>query len=362
MGDKFSKKNAHNFKNTFIPFTNHKLKYSNELTKDSYSFGFGVNSFCIFNSIDNILNLVYTDDEKSIISFNLIDNKKINEIKHSYKDEDFISQFIHYFDEKNKRDLILVVYSCDNYIRLWNANIWECVLELKDINRSGNLNSACFLNYNNQIYFLTSNNNIMDKPSPIKVYDLNGIKINEIKESKDSTYFIDIYYDIKSSKTYIITGNNQYNKSYDYKNNKVYHKYLDNTFDEEVGSPSDIEIRDTHCLVIIDFEKIIKMLEASSDGYIRVWNFHSGLLLNKIEVCDRDVYDICLWNKEYLFVGCNDKKIRLLNIKEGTIIEELTGHKKYVVTIKKFLHPKYGECLISQGHDEDQIKLWINRD
>ena len=30
MGDKFSKKNAHNFKNTFIPFTNHKLKYSND--------------------------------------------------------------------------------------------------------------------------------------------------------------------------------------------------------------------------------------------------------------------------------------------------------------------------------------------
>ena len=36
----------------------------------------------------------------------------------------------------------------------------------------------------------------MDKPSPIKVFDLNGEKIKEIKESKDCTFFIDIYYDI----------------------------------------------------------------------------------------------------------------------------------------------------------------------
>ena len=100
MGDKIFKKNPHNSNNAFICFTNHKLKYSKDLTKDSYCPSYGVNTFCIFNSIDNILNLVYADDEKSIISFNLIDNIKINEIKHSYKDEDFISQLIHYFDEK----------------------------------------------------------------------------------------------------------------------------------------------------------------------------------------------------------------------------------------------------------------------
>ena len=30
---------------------------------------------------------------------------------------------------------------------------------------------------------------------PINVYDLNGNIINEIKDSEDITYFIDIYYD-----------------------------------------------------------------------------------------------------------------------------------------------------------------------
>ena len=29
-----------------------------------------------------------------------------------------------------------------------------------------------------------------------------------------------------------------------------------------------------------------------------------------------------------------------------------------VLTIKKIFHPKYGDCLISQGNDLSQIKLW----
>ena len=29
--------------------------------------------------------------------------------------------------------------------------------------------------------------------------------------------------------------------------------------------------------------------------------------------------------------------------------------------IKKFNHPKYGMCLISQGLKENNIKLWINK-
>ena len=69
---------------------------------------------------------------------------------------------------------------------------------------------------------------------------------------------------------------------------------------------------------------------------------------------------MCLWNDNYLFVGCKDETIKLIEIKKGLIIKSLTGHNDYVLTIKKIIHPEYGECLISQNCEESEIKLWIN--
>ena len=37
----------------------------------------------------------------------------------------------------------------------------------------------------------------------------------------------------------------------------------------------------------------------------------------------------------------------------------MKGHFNSVLTIKKIKYPKYGDCILSQGYNEDQIKLWI---
>ena len=60
----------------------------------------------------------------------------------------------------------------------------------------------------------------------------------------------------------------------------------------------------------------------------------------------------------YLLAGCyND--IKLIDLNKNTIIKTFEGHKKLITCIKKVIHPKYGECLISQGYKNDQLKLWI---
>ena len=215
----------------------------------------------------------------------------------------------------------------------------------------GRLFSACFLNdNNNQIYILTSNCN--DQPinyEPIKIYDLNGNKIKEINNSNENTYFIDTYYDNNLSKYYIITGNIGYIKSYDYNNNKLYHKYCDN---DNSGSAS---------IIINDNNKNIKLIESSNFGDIRIWNFHSGKLLKKLKISNYSLLGICLWDNEHIFVGCGDRTIKLIDINNNLIIKNLISHDKEVFTIKKFNHPKYGMCLISQGLKENNIKLWINK-
>ena len=56
----------------------------------------------------------------------------------------------------------------------------------------------------------------------------------------------------------------------------------------------------------------------------------------------------------------SDKTIKIIEIKKWLIVKDLIGHNNGVLTIRKIIHPKYGECLISQNWNESEIKLWIN--
>ena len=60
-----------------------------------------------------------------------------------------------------------------------------------------------------------------------------------------------------------------------------------------------------------------------------------------------------------MFVGCENKTIRLVELNTGELVKELRGHADSVISIKKLIIPKYGDCIISQGNQSDQIKLWI---
>ena len=179
----------------------------------------------------------------------------------------------------------------------------------------------------------------------MKVFDLNGNKIKEIKNSDDDTFLIKNYYDSKLNKNYIIAGNNDNVKSYDFIENKIYKIYNDD--DNKFYS-----------IIIINDEEIIKLIVSSEIGNIRIWNFHSGELLNKIKINDTKLYGICLCNNNFLLSGSDNKSIIIININNGIIIKELYGHNKAVLAIKKINHPLYGECIISQGYQKDSIKLW----
>ena len=324
------------------------IEYYSDLTKDSYcQYSFLDNIFNIFKSINNILYLIYTNEMKSIFFYDLINNQKINEIKKAHKMTIF--NIRHYLDTINKRDLIISI-SFGNNIKLWNINNLECLFYFNHIYDCGTIYSACFINDNNKNYIITSNSDFPSNFGMIKIYDFEGNKVKEINESNDSTFFIDIFYDKKIRKNFIITGNYDYVKSYDYSDNKVYHKYCD-SIDHEKDKSAHISI------TINDFKNVIKLIESSYDGNIRIWNFHSGDLIKKIYISEYQLNGICLWNNKYLFVGCHDKNMKLINL-DNEEIKDISGHKHYVLAIKKVIHPKLGECLISQGSLNDQIKLW----
>ena len=90
--------------------------------------------------------------------------------------------------------------------------------------------SACFLYNNKKLYIVSCNDYYPDKPGPIKIFNLQGKKTKEINNSKERSFFIDIYYDNKYDKNYILVGNKNYVKSYDYYKNELYKKYCNYSF------------------------------------------------------------------------------------------------------------------------------------
>ena len=322
------------------------FKFMKDLSIDSYSDNYSDNTFTVFKSINDIFYLIYTNQYKSILSYNLIDNKKISEIKNAHSE--VITNFKHYLDKINKIDIVMSISMLDNNIKLWNINDIKCLLSIKYIYATGNI-SACFIKENDQDYIVTSNSNYPSNPEPIKVFDFYGDQKKEIKYSNDNAFSIESYYDQKLSNNYIITGNRGYVKSYDYDKNKKYKKYYDS------------DNKSHKSIIIYNSNDIVKMVESSYDGNIRLWNFHTGELLNKINISDNALYGICMWNDEYLFVGCEDKEIKLIDLNKGIITKNLIGHNSEVLTLKKIFIPQIGNILISQGWHEDKIKLWINK-
>ena len=150
------------------------IHFIQDLTTESFCKYWHDNSFCLFKSYNDIYYIIYADKSQSIISLDLISRKKIIEIKNAH--DNYITNFRHYFDKINKRDLLISLSRDDNNLKLWNINNFECLLNIEKVNVTGYLGSACFLNDNNNIFIVTSNNinkSYVNSKS-IKILDLNG--------------------------------------------------------------------------------------------------------------------------------------------------------------------------------------------
>jgi len=338
-------KKKYNKSENFVSNPNN-IIFGKDIINDSYCDTDLDNTFTIFTSFnDNISYIVYSTLKKSIKCFNLEEQKQVKEIlnAHSF----YITNFHHCYNKNINKDIIMSISKEDKVIKIWETENWECILNLSNIYKIGYLSSGCFLNYKNNYYIVACNRINSDL---IKIYDLKGDKIKEIKESNNSTLVIDVYYDKNKDNYYIITGNVDDIKSYDYTNNEIYHKYKNN------------EDKKFHfSFGIINSEDKVKIIDSSEEECIFIWDFHSANLLKKIIIDKILLRGICIWNKDYIFVGCDDKTIKLIDIKEGSIVKSLTGICNWVCTIKKINLPEYGECLLSQGIAFDKIKIWMNK-
>lgn len=334
---------------------NIELKLQSEITTNSFCSNMEDNTFCIFNSFDKTLYLIYSTKGKSIISYNLYQKKILKEITDPHEGV-YITNYRHCI--LVSKDIIMSISLSNNLIKIWEFPIFSCILTLNNINSGGNLYSACFLNnVNSNInerynYIITSSAGSND---PIKIFDFDGniIKKFEHKNSED-VYFIDSYFDLTLKKYFIITGNYNYIKSYDFYETKLYKKYESDDNSHGSHCSCDIYANKKNNLV-----KLIDICYGSENIYI--WNFHSGELISKIITDGIGLVSCSLWDNKYCCFGCRDRTIKLVDINNNKIIQNLSGHNNWISCVKKIQHKEYGKCLISQGDLNDQIKLWVSK-
>ena len=240
-----------------------------------------------------------------------------------------------------------MTYNLLNSLKIYDIKNWNIILTIDKVNNYGVLHSACFLHYikENVCYIITSNDNYV-KPDNIKIYDLKGNIKQEIKNSNENTFCVKTYYDEANSKTFIIAMNKNYIKSYDFDNNTLYKKYSE----KGIEGYSNMEIIKTK-------EGIIQLIiSCAAYGLILIWNFNSGILLNKIKT-GKKFFTMYLYNEKILFIGTMKGELILMDLlsQEEKKIENI--HENYINCINTFFHKNEENCLVTQGND-NIIKIY----
>ncbi len=330
------------------------FEFISNLSKSEMNFRVD-NTFEVFNSILGQMCLVYAfkleNKYNSIATYNIIDYKTMSVLRNAHRED--ITNFRHYLDKRNRRDLILSVSATDNNVRMWDINNLEFIITINNINRHGFTKSACILNFNNDLFIVTSNYSHSEVQEPIRLYNMDGYKIKEINYKNNQTYFIDIYHDKQFDIKYIITGNLGFVRTYNYTNDCKYHRYNDDD-DEEY---------EHYKVIIYNKDNNTKIISTGKERQILIWDFHSTELINKIKVSDipfDNLYGISLWNNNILVAGCGNT-LHIIDIKNEEVVNILIGHSYNIMTIKTIIHPIYGECIVSQELYNGQIKLWANQ-
>ena len=321
------------------------------------------NSFALFESlINHNIFIVYTINNINIQCYNLTFEQISATIIKAH--EKNITNFRYHFHKKLKKDLILSISAIEDNIKIWDISNWECILNLTSVNGHGDIFSACFLYdiKNNENYIISSSFDLIieendfdqfyqnDISNELKIFDLNGKFIQNINSSKSPTYFVDVYYE--NEKIYIITGNQDFVRSFDFYKNERYKTYYDklSTWNNQT---------EHYSIIIIKNNGIIKIIETSANhGNINIWNFHNGNLIKIIKIDAPGLLGLVSWGDGKFIVGDFKRKMILIDGENENYKKEYIVHDSCVVCLKTINHKKYGKCLVTQGYNEDGIKIW----
>ena len=100
------------------------------------------------------------------------------------------------------------------------------------------------------------------------------------------------------------------------------------------------------------------LCSSSSNGYINLWDLYNKNIFKIINTNNCCLMHIIQWNNKYIIVADRyNNCFKIINIENEIKKDIEKQHSSNVKCIKKIIHPKYGESLLSATNDET-IKIW----
>lgn len=330
------------------------------------------NQFTLFKSFyDNYIVAYFynnmNEKDYSIVCYDFINKKNINEFKHAHNKR--ILCIRHYF--LNEKKDVLITSSYDNSIKLWDVYKKEKILSIENAHDNIHfynyfrVNSVCLIvqknkenkNKNNmkKIKNINDEFNIVSscvEDPYLKIWNSKGKLIN--KFICNDVYYVDWIHDNRKDLSFIICGSNKKSFSFNLFTNSLYKIYKKEKNESNHES-----------LIVTEINKILCLIESSFNGFVNIFHFHKGNLLKEIYLGNISIRGMCLWNENYLLVSGSDY-IHLLDIKEKKKTDKKFSEFQFtascIMKIKIETNDKkcvLNECLFAHGNS-GFIKVWNN--
>ena len=291
------------------------------------------------------------------------DNKSIKSLKGHGKSVYIVKYF--YCEKKRLHYLLSAEY--DGIVLVWNLNTFT-IIHTINTEYKGSINS--FLIIFNYDYILTSTDGANSIKDSTKIYSLFSgkfVKIIPNSYKNETLYMINWI----NNKDYIIELCYQYIIVYELLNGNIYHIFKDNKI---------------NCYYYTGFisNENKYLYTCSSKGDINIWDLYNKKKIFTIKIKSGELFKILPWsieksklyNKIHNYILVADRANKgiyciYINFKKENIdknnnnfdinynIFTLYRNGKVIKCIKKIIHPKYGESLLSSNNDKN-IDLWIN--
>ena len=251
----------------------------------------------------------------------------------------------HYAHFSKKTDYVLTT-TTEKSVKIYNVNNFTEYLTINNCYTGTYMYSALLLfdDMNNKNYVVTSSPN-----DYIKFWNFeNGKFVKNIGSKSDYTYFINLWKN--NDKYFIVNANADNVKIYGTeKENQVYGEY------------SGTERTWHMCAFVEKINDIDTLFESDGKGDVRLWNLENHQLIKNIKCQSVSLRGLCLWNQKYILAASSDKCFKVIDLEKGELVCSVSGqHNNSMCTIKKIMHPLYGEGLLT-GSIDGTIKLWINK-
>ena len=248
----------------------------------------------------------------------------------------------HYPQFSTKTDYLLTT-TIEKLIRVYNLQTNKEYLTISNCYSGSYMYSALLLfdDINNENYVVTSSPN-----DYIKLWDFKtGKFVKNVGTKKDYTYFLNYWKN--NNKYYIINANAD--------NIKIYGIEKEDQLYGEYSGPE----RTWHMSAFVQKINDVNILfESDGKGYVRMWDLRNNKIIKSIRCPSVSLRGLCLWNKKYLIAASSDKSFKVFDLEKEQMACSISGqHFNSLCTVKKILHPKYGEALLTGGVD-GKIKLW----